>query len=145
MGILLKPKEVELTDQDGVTRTYIVSRLPAVQGREIVTQYPLSAMPKVGDYAVNEGMMLKLMSYVAVRKDDGTDLQLTTRALIDNHVGDWETLAKLEVAMMEYNVSFFRDGRALNFFEAIARKAQPWISRMLTDLSAQSSRKEKPP
>lgn len=145
MGILLKPKEVELTDQDGVTRTYIVSRLPAVQGREIVTQYPISAMPKVGDYAVNESMMLKLMSYVAVRKDDGTELQLTTRVLIDNHVGDWETLAKLEVAMMEHNVSFFRDGRALTFFEAIARKAQPWISRMLTDLSAQSSRKEKPP
>lgn len=145
MSILLKPKEVKLSDQDGIERTYMVSRLPAVAGREIVTQYPLSAMPKVGDYAVNEGMMLKLMKYVAVIKDDGTELRLVTRELVDNHVSDWETLAKLEMAMMEHNVSFFRNGRALNFFEAIARKAQPWISQMLTDLSGQLSPKGKQP
>jgi len=145
MSILLKPKEVKLSDADGIERTYMVSRLPAVAGREIVTQYPLSAMPKVGDYAVNEGMMLKLMAYVAVVKDDGTELRLTTRVLIDNHVSDWEVLAKLEMAMMEHNVSFFRNGRALNFFEAIARKAQPWISQMLTDLSGQLSPKGKQP
>lgn len=145
MSILLKPKEVPLTDQDGVSRVYIVSRLPATVGREIITQYPLSAMPKVGDYAVNESMMLKLMSYVAVVQADGKELVLSTRALVDNHTGDWETLAKLEMAMMEHNVSFFRDGRALTFFEAIARKAQPWITRTLTEFSAQLSPKGKPP
>jgi hypothetical protein len=111
MSILLKPKEVTLTDADGVTRTYIVSRLPAT----------------------------------AVVLDGGKELQLSTRALVDNHCPDWEILAKLEVAMMEHNVSFFRDGRALSFFEAFARKAQPWISRTLTDLLEPLSQKGKPP
>lgn len=128
---LLKPKEVTLTDRDGGQHQYVISRLPAIAGRELVTQYPITAMPKVGDYAANEALMLKLMQYVAVVKDDGSTLQLSTRALVDNHVPDWEVLARLEVAMMEYNVSFFGDGRALTFFEAIARQAQAWISQTL--------------
>lgn len=143
--VLLKTKEVSVDDQDGTTHRFLVSRLPAVAGREIVTQYPISAMPKVGDYKVNEAIMLKLMSYVAVVKDDGTQIILTTRALVDNHIPDWEVLAKVEMAMMEHNVSFFRNGRGLTFFEAIARKVQASISPMLTDLLQQLSKQTKPP
>jgi len=142
---MLAPKEFTVTTQAGENRTYILSKFPAVQGREIIAKYPLSAMPKLGDYAVNEETMLKLMSFVGVPRETGGPLCLTTRALVDNHVPDWETLARIEVAMMEYNVSFFGDGRALTFLEAIAQKFQASISRMLTDLSAQLSPKEKRP
>jgi len=142
---LLKPKEVTLTDLDGGQHTYIISRLPATVGREIITQYPISAMPKVGDYRVNETVMLKLMAHVAVVKSDGGVLVLSTQALVDNHVPDWETLARLEMAMMEYNVSFFANGRALTFFEGIAQKAQQLISQTLTASSAQSSQAGKQP
>lgn len=142
---MIQPKEVSIEAQDGSTRTYVISKFPAVQGREIVAKYPLSAMPKLGDYAVNEETMLKLMAFVGVPRDSGEPLKLTTRALIDNHVPDWETLAKIEWSMMEYNVSFFGNGRGSTFLEAIALKAQAFLSKTLMDLSAQSSQKKPPP
>lgn len=143
-SILLKPKEVTVLDQDGTRRQFIISRLPALKGRKLVTQYPLTAMPKIGDYTSNEALCLELMAFVEAVKEDGTTVRLTTSALVDNHAGDWECLARLEVAMMEYNVSFFGNGKALNFFEAIATKAQALLSRTLTDLSARSSPADKP-
>lgn len=143
MAELIQPKEVEIETQAGEKRVYIVSKFPAVQGREIIAKYPLSAMPKLGDYAVNEETMLKLMAFVAVPRDEGAPLQLSTRGLVDNHVPDWETLARVEWAMMEYNVSFFGNGKGLTFFEAIAAKAQAYLSRTLTDLSAQLSQAAK--
>lgn len=136
---MIEPKEIEILTQKGETRRYVISKFPAVQGREIVAKYPLSAMPKLGDYAVNEETMLKLMAFVAVPREGGEPLPLTTRALIDNHVPDWETLARIEMAAMEYNVSFFANGNASTFLEAIAAKAQAFLSKTLTDLSAQSS------
>lgn len=142
---LLEPKEVPIKTQAGDTKTYVLSKFPAIAGREIIAKYPLSAMPKLGDYAVNEETMLKLMSFVAVPVAGGPPQQLVTRALVDNHCPDWETLARVEVAMMEYNVSFFGNGQALGFFEVIARKAQALVTQTLTDLSAQSSLKTKPP
>lgn len=143
--MMLEPKEITIETQKGEKRVYILSKFPAVQGREIIAKYPLSAMPKLGDYAVNEETMLKLMAFVAVPRDDGTPLLLTTRGLVDNHVPDWETLARIEVAMMEYNVSFFGNGKGSTFLEAIAKKAQAYLSQTLTDLLAQSSPKAKRP
>lgn len=146
MADLIKPKRFEVQTQEGETKAYFVSRFPAIQGREIIAKYPLSAMPKLGDYAVNEETMVKLMGFVALPNEQGEPgLRLTTKALIDNHVPDWETLARIEVAMMEYNVSFFGNGRASTFLSGFAQKAQAWISQMLTASLAQSSQKVKPP
>jgi hypothetical protein len=125
-------------------KTFYLSKFPAVAGREIVAKYPVSNMPKLGDYAVSEETMLKLMAYVGVDAG-GQTLMLTTRALVDNHCGGWEDLAKLEWAMMEYNCSFFGNGRASSFFEDIAQKAQALISQMLTASSARSSPPGSPP
>ena len=143
--MLLEPKEITVETQKGENRAYILSKFPAVQGREIIAKYPLSAMPKLGDYAVNEETMLKLMAFVAVPRDGGEPLPLSTRALVDNHVPDWETLARIEFAMMEYNVSFFGNGKGSTSLEAITKKAQAFLSQTLMDLSGQSSRKEKQP
>jgi len=138
MSTLIQPKPYDVTLPDGTTKTFILSKFPAVAGREIVTQYPLSAMPKVGDYQVNESVMLKLMAFVAVEAGDVT-IPLSTKTLVNNHVPDWETLAKLEIAMMEYNCSFFGNGRASTFFELFAQKTKSFLLQMSTDLSAQSS------
>lgn len=143
--MLLQPKEVQIPTQTGEERTYIISKLPAIAGREVVAKYPLSAMPKLGDYQVNEETMLKLMSYVGVPRENAEPLQLKTRALVDNHVPDWETLARLEMSMMEYNVSFFGNGKGLTFFEAITQKAQAFLSQTLMDLSARSSARDSQP
>lgn len=141
---MLEPKEVEFTLQNGTTKTFVLSKFPAIAGREIVSQYPLSSMPKVGDYQVNEAIMLKLMGFVSVKIGDKT-LPLTTKELINNHVGDWETLGKIEIAMLEYNCSFFLKEKVLSFFDAISRKVPESIIRILTASLEQSSQTIKPP
>jgi hypothetical protein len=135
---LLETKSIFIDD-----REFILSKFPAVAGREIVVKYPLSGLPKIGEYKVNEETMLKLMSYVGINSA-GTTIRLSTQALIDNHVGNWETLVKIEWAMLEYNCSFFQSGRASTFLEGIAQKVPQWISKILTGLSEQSSQMEKP-
>lgn len=135
---LLEQKQVIIDD-----RVFILSKFPAVAGREIVANYPLTGLPKIGDYKLNEEIMIKLMSFVGVPKGD-TILRLNSIALIDNHTGNWETLAKIEVAMMEYNCSFFQNGRVSTFLADAAQTIPRWIIKILTDLSAQLSQKEKP-
>jgi hypothetical protein len=142
---LLHAVEQTFKTPDGAERTYVLSLFPAVAGREIIAKYPLSATPKLGDYAVNEETMLKLMSFVGVPRDGMEPLQLTTRALVDNHVPDWETLARIEMAMIQMNCSFFRDGRALTFLQGSAQQGQAWISETLTRLLAQFSKAAKQP
>lgn len=140
---MIEPKPVEIVTMAGETRTYIMSKFPAIQGREIIANYPLTALPKVGDYPANEAIMLKLMAHVAVPRDGGEPIALATRDLVNNHVPDWETLAKIEVEMLGYNTSFFTNGKTSTFFAGIETKVRQWIIGMLTDLSAQSSPKAK--
>lgn len=141
----IEPKEIELKNQKGVVKTFVLSKFPAVAGREIVTKYPLSNIPKIGEYQQSEEVMLKLMSFVGVITAAGTTQMLTTRALVDNHCEDWETLARLEWAQLEYNCSFFDKGLISGSLESISQKAVLLITKMLTASSAASSPTEKPP
>lgn len=137
--MMIKPKEITIGN-----KAYVISKFTAIEGREIVTQYLASGMPKLGDYKRNEELMLKLMCYVGVPQENGT-LNLSTSALVNNHVEDWEALTKIEMAMMEYNCSFFRDGRVSTFLNDTAQKVPAWISKILTALSVPLSQTEKPP
>lgn len=134
----LEPKELQLTDASGTVRTFIISKFPATAGRRIVTKYPVSNIPKVGEYQQSEEVMLDLMSFVGVPREGAEPLMLSSRALVDNHVGDWETLAKVEWAMLEYNCSFFKKGLSSAFSESISQKAVTWISQTLIPLLVQS-------
>ena len=142
---MIEPKEITLKTQKGDEKRYIISKFPAVAGREIVTKYPVSNVPKLGDYQQSEDVMLKLMAFTAVVTPDGAPLQLTTRALVDNHVPDWETLAKLEWAQLEYNVSFFGEGRNSDFLGSISQKGVLWITKTLIPLLVASLQTTKPP
>lgn len=144
MPELLHPKEIKVTDQEGAEKTYIISKFPAVDGREIVTQYPTTALPKIGDYNVNKAVMLKLMCFVAVPGKE-EPLRLTTQALIDNHVPDWETLGKIEMEMLQYNCSFLRAGKLSTSLEGVFQKALALITKTLTDSSVQLSPTVRPP
>ncbi len=144
MADLLEPKELTVTDQSGKTRSYLLSKFTALEGREIIAKYPLSSVPKLGDYAVNEEVMLKLMGFVAVQTGDVT-IRLTTRALVNNHVPDWETLARIEVAMIEYNCSFFLREKISTFFGNIAQTIPQKITEILTASLGQSLQTGKPP
>lgn len=140
---MLHPKEIEIECLDGSKKAFILHKFPAIAGREIVSQYPLSALPKLGDYKVNEALMLKLMSFVGVNAggDPAHPLMLSSQALVDNHVPDYEALMRLEAAMLEYNCSFFQNGKLSTFFEVIAAKAQALIISTLTASLPQSSAK----
>lgn len=135
---LLQAQEKEIETGDGEKRTYIISKFPATDGREIVTQYPMSGLPKIGEYKTNEALMLKLMGFVGVPRDGADPLVLSTKQLVNNHVPDFETLMRIEWAMMEYNCSFFRNGRLSTSLSDIAAKALKQITSTLMG-SLQSS------
>lgn len=95
---LREPVERQILD-----KTFILSKFPAIAGREIAAKYAAAGFPNIKDYSANEETMVKLMSYVAVPIQGAAPQTLSTRALIDNHVGDWQLLVEIENAMMEYN------------------------------------------
>lgn len=144
LSTLIKPEHRTIACGDGESKTFVISKFPAIAGREIITQYPISAVPKLGDYARNEELMVKIMGYVAVLDSNGNELRLSTRGLIDNHVPDFECLMRLEAEMIGYNCSFFGNGKASTFLETIIKKAKEWGFRTLTEWSAQSSAKASP-
>ena len=99
--MLLQPIEKQING-----KTFILSKFPATAGREIAAVYTSSQFLKDIDYKVNESIMLKLMCYVGIPVQGSTPIPLTTRALVDNHAGDWETLVKIEKEMIDYNCGF---------------------------------------
>lgn len=136
---MLEQKEIII---DG--KEFIIQKFPAVAGREIVTQYPISATPKLGDYQTNKEIMLKIMCYVGVKVPGNSVLWLRTEELVNNHTGSWETLMKIEYAAMEYNCSFLADGKLSSYLNGITQSLPDWITSMLIRLSESLSAKEKP-
>ena len=131
MPELIKPKDVTITDLDGVERTFIVSRLPATVGREILSKYPVANAPKIGDYGVSSDAMRLMMKYVAIPREMAEPLCLTTQALIDNHVPDGQSLIKLEFEMLRYNTDFFGIGSNQDLVGSLIRKYLPLITSIL--------------
>lgn len=138
--MLIRPKDIVLEDQDKNPHPYVISKIPATHAREIVAQYPTSALPKIGDYSVNQDMMLKLMSYVGVPRDKMEPLQLTTRALVDNHVPDLKTLSRLEIEMFKYNFDFFLPEDLSNLGERLKRILSIFLTQIVTQSLRESSR-----
>lgn len=134
---LIKPKELIIKFEDEELK-FNISKLPATVGREIMAKYPVANMPKVGDYAVSEETMLKLISYTERVYADRTQ-PLTSKALIDNHIPSWEVLAQLEAYMIDYNCSFFNLGKVLNSLKEWKALAQPKNIKTLMDSLVQLS------
>lgn len=141
---MIEPVEREILLPNGEPRSFIIHKFDAISGREIVTQYPISGMPKIGEYKVNEEIMFKLMAFVSVRTGE-TKIALQTRELIKQHVPDWETLARLEWAVMEYNCSFFANGKASSFLDDLLTNIPASITSILIHLSEQLSQRNTPP
>ncbi|MDZ5615003.1 hypothetical protein U2261_10325 [Achromobacter xylosoxidans] len=143
MADLIKPRVVMVKNRDGVEKAFTISRLPATAAREVIAKYPLSNIPKLGDYQTSEEVMKKLMSYVAVDLD-GREQRLTTAALIDNHVDDGIQLMRLEIEMIEENTGFFGLGGQRGFLDCLLEKLLHSITPMLTPLLEQLSAQGSP-
>lgn len=148
MSGLLDAKVVTIADGYGIEKEYYISKLPAFQGRNIMYTYTLANLPKLGSPEKSMEIAAEMMAYVAV--NIGTPAapimqRLSNEALINNHINDWEALAKIEKEMLVYNNSFFRNGQALSFFEGLAQMVVEKIIGILTASSGQSSPPEKQP
>lgn len=139
----IQPKEITVTCGYGIEKQFMISKFPAVQGREIIAKYPISNIPKLADYPVSEDTMFKLMKFVAVKTGDIMQ-SLANPLLINQHVTDMEMLAKIEMASLEYNCSFLRNGRISSLLQEYALNTIPKILKTLMDSSAQSSPATKP-
>lgn len=142
-NVLIQPKTIAVALPDGGTKDFVISKFPATVGREICTQYPIAAIPRLGDYGRNEELMFKMMCYVAAPNIDPArePIILRSEILVNNHVPDFETLMKIEMAMMEYNCSFFARGKASNYLELLVQKVQALLTQTLMDFSQRSSKK----
>lgn len=122
-------KIVVITNQDGSTGRYLLKRWSPIDGRAIVAGYPLTMLPKIGEYDRNEKLMHRLMSYVSYVNESGNETALTTPELIDNHVRDWFSLAALEVESFRFNVSW------LNTDEDWQRFKASWIDGAISTIT----------
>ena len=125
---MIDPKKIIVEEKE-----YIISKFPATVGREIITQYPLSNLPKIGEYKKSHELMQKTLSYVAV-EIDGQQLKLTTDALIDSHVKSATALIKLEKEMFAYNFDFFTNGDLSDFLTMLEKVAGEKATVILTSL-----------
>ena len=82
--MLIEPKEITI-NYEGEDLKFNIGKFPATVGREIITQYPINNMPKLGSYLESENIMLKLMQYVERVYEDRVQ-PLSNKNLIDNHV-----------------------------------------------------------
>lgn len=133
MADLIKPQNITVKDRDGNEHPFVISRLPATVGREILAKYPVANIPKLGDYGTSTEAMLLMMRYVGIDRDDGSILTLKTQALIDNHVPDGEALIRLELEMLKYNTSFFGLAGNSDFVGSLLQKYLPQVIKTLMD------------
>lgn len=142
---LIEPKELVVKTQNGVEKTYIISKIPYMSGgREICTQFITTAAPKVGNYQMNEALSLKMFCFIAVKTDMG-QVRLSSAELINNHVPDFQTGIRLEKEMLEYNFGFFDLEKIQRSAALVADKLQAFLTPILTRLLEQFSKKDAPP
>lgn len=144
-GNVIEEREITISGINGQEKRFYISKVPATIGREILAKYPISAMPKLGEYQVNEDIMLKMINYTWVIIDENKLIRLSNKALIDNHCTDWEMLAKLEMAMLEYNTSFFANGKISKVLNNYVEKIPELVTKILMDFSQQLQNQGKQP
>ena len=130
----ISPKEIQV---DG--KTFVIHKLPATVAVEVMMRSAGNAIPKAGDFAVVEEMMLKTMGYASIRRKDLPDLQLNSRELIDNHCVDYKTYLKVLEEVRSYSQLFGVAGNLLDFFERVIQMLPAKIRSMLTQESPVSS------
>ena len=136
---MIEEKKVEI---DG--KEFVISKLPATVGREILYKYTSAGKNILtdGSYAVSEEVMLKLMSYVGVYVDNRL-VEFKTAEIINNHVKSAMTLLKLEKEMWSYNFDFFTPDKISTFFSKLNDLMEHKTTEILTDLLGKLSQTAK--
>lgn len=127
---MIEEKKVEI---DG--KEFVISKLPATVGREILYKYTSVGKNILtdGSYAVSEEVMLKMMSYVGVYIDNRL-VKFDTPDIINNHVKSAMTLLKIEKEMWSYNFDFFTPDKISTFFTKLNALTERKTTEILTGL-----------
>lgn len=134
---LLEPKKIEIEDKVADKKnTFIISKIPAFEAMGLMVQDLPSLVLNInsGNREKIEKFTVEVLNYVAIEKD-GQTIRLSTKALINNHCPSFETISLLLAQMIDYNTSFFRDGRSLNFLKRLEALATAKVTEILTTLS----------
>ena len=111
---LLKPKEFSVVDLDGVTRRYLIGKIPYAAGGRRLAVDGIAQIKKL-EYIQDNDLAALMFSHISALTEDGTEIRLTTNALIDNHVPDIPTGLRLEMELIEHNTGFSVAGKLREF------------------------------
>lgn len=142
---MIQEKRIEI---DGVE--FFIGKFPATVGREIISQYPTTAAPVIGNYARNEEISFKVLSHAQIEKD-GARITLSDRTFIDKYIlaseklEAWEIQIRLEKEVISYNLSNFQKELASNFFKGLTQKIDSKVIETLTKSLGQLFQKDLQP
>lgn len=134
MSELKKPIEISVADQEGNLKTFTISRLPALVGREVMAKYVSGNTPKISDYQVSEEAMLLIFKYI---ETDG--IRLINKDLINNHVNDSTQLIALEFKMLQYNSNLLGGAGNQNILDVLINKLFQKLLPHIGDITQQVS------
>lgn len=134
MTELKKPIEVSVADQEGNLKTFTISRLPALVGREVMAKYISGNSPKIGEYDISEEAMLLLFKYIEFE-----GIRLINKDLINNHVSDSTQLITLEFRMLQYNSNLLGGSGKKNILDVLIDKLMVRLIPHLGGLTEQVS------
>ncbi len=126
---LIEPKEIEINGN-----TFIISKMPCTVAQEVLFKLPTGLMPFIKDFNQSQEMAFKMLWYCLRCYSDKEPIQLTSKALIDAHVPDFDTLIKLEKECVSYNFDFFQGGKVWDSLNKVVSLAESKASGILTDL-----------
>lgn len=124
----IDPKETEIQGQK-----FVLSKVPATVALRIFEQWATSKIPflKLGDYAFHEKLRYELLTYTAVRLNNGEFIRLAQSGLIDAHIKDHIVLKALVEEMREYNQGFLEHGSFQILINSILEKLPATTSEIL--------------
>lgn len=118
-------------------KVFRVLKMGVYDTRKVVMTYPLSLIPKLGDYAINESLSDLLMKYVEVEVSlpDGRKhwLKLENRQLVEQHVDPMQILP-LEIAVLDHTTGFFSSGK----FQDLVADQLIFLGRNVIEMLTQS-------
>ena len=138
--MLIEPKDISVNG-----KTFVIHKLPATVAIEVMMRSAGGAIPKAGDFATVEAMMIKTMNYVVIRRSGQSDLRLGSKEMIDNHCVDYKTYLTVLEEIRQYNQLFGIAGSLSDFCANLIRMLPAKLASMLTQPSPASSTPEAQP
>lgn len=115
---------------------YRILPMDVFDGRRIMHEYPMTMLPKIGDYKANEELFKILMRYVEVELAPNIWQKLDTDELIRQHVSAKDTIV-LEREVVDLTTGFFSSGKLMTIGMEITEFFIKKLILTLTQLSGE--------